>query len=105
MPVDVQCRVGDSDAAVGLGRIVIVTFVLEYSLVGKNCETVGKTARNEELTVIVFSQFDCDMAAIGRRTYAYIDCHVKDSSADTSDKFSLSVGGTLEMQSAHYSAC
>lgn len=105
MPVDVKCRVGNRDAAVGLGRIVIVAFVLEYSLVGKNCETVGKTARDEELTVVVFSQFDCDMAAIGRRTYAYVDSNVKDASADTSDKFSLSVRGTLEMQSAHYSAC
>lgn len=104
MPVDIQCGIGNGYAAVGLGRIVIVAFVLENGLVGKHCKTVGKTTGDEELTVVVFGQLDCDMTAIGRRAYADIDCHVKHASADTSYEFGLSVRGTLEMQSAHHAA-
>ena len=104
LPVDAERRVGNGDAAVGLGSIVVVTFVLEHGRGAEHRETVGETARNEELTVILGRQLHSHMAAISGRTLADVYGNVEHTTHHAAHKLCLSEGGTLEMQSAHHPA-
>lgn len=104
LPVDAERRVGNGDAAVGLRGIVVVTFVLEHCRGAEHRETVGETAGNEELAVILGRQFHRHMAAISGRTLADVNCNVEHTTHHAAHKFGLSEWGTLEMQSAHHSA-
>ena len=45
--------------------IEVITLVLEDGGLGEDGEAVGKTLRNEELAMIVFSQFYSHMLAVG----------------------------------------
>ena len=62
LPVDAERRVGNGYASVGLGSIVVVAFVLEHGRGAEHRETVGESARNEELTVIFGREFHRHMA-------------------------------------------
>jgi len=105
LPVDAERRVGNGDAAVGLGSIVVVTFVLEHGCGAEHRETVGETARDEELAVILGRQLPRHMAAVGGRTLADVYGNVKHTPNHAAHKLGLCEGGTLEMQSAHHPAC
>ena len=104
LPVDAERRVGNGDAAVGLGSIVVVTFVLENGRGAEHRETVGEAARNEELAVILGRQLHSHMAAISGRTLADVYGNVEHTPNHAAHQFGLSEWGTLEMQSAHHSA-
>ena len=105
LPVDAEGFVGDRDAAVSLGSVVVVALVLEHGHVAQNGEAVGEPARHEELAVFILREFDGDMPAICRGTLADVDGHVEDTAADAAHELGLGVGGALEMESAHHSVC
>ena len=60
-PINAKRFILDIDAAIGLGMIELIALVLEDGGFGEHCEAMGKTARDEELTMIVFCQFHCHM--------------------------------------------
>lgn len=103
-PVDAQRGICYRDAAVGLRGVVVVAFILEHSDVAQNGESMGESAGYEELTVIVFRQFNGDMTAVCGRSLADVDGDIKHSALDTPHQLALGERGTLEMQSAHYTA-
>ena len=104
LPVDAEGFVGDREAAVSLGGVVVVALVLEHGHVAQNGEAVGEPARHEELSVVILREFDGDMPTICRGTLAEVDGHVEDASADTAHELGLGVGGLLEMEAAHHAA-
>lgn len=101
MPVDAERAVEYRDAAVGLGMVELIALVLEYGDVGEHGESVGETARDEELQMVVLGQLDGHMPAVGRRAFADVDGDVEDGTLDAAHEFGLCEGRTLEMQPAH----
>lgn len=104
LPVDAERRVGNGDASVGLRGIIVVAFVLEHGRGAEHRETVGETARNEELAVIFGRQLHSHMVAICGRTLADVYGHIEHTPNHAAHKLGLCEGWTLEMQSAHHSA-
>ena len=65
LPIDTEGIVKDADATIGFRMIEVITLVLEDGGLGEDGEAMGKTLRNEELTMIVLSQLYRYMLAIG----------------------------------------
>ena len=103
-PVDAERTVGNGDATVGLGMIVVVAFVLEYGCLAQYGESVGESAGHEELQMIFLRQLHGHMAPVGRRTLADVDGNVEHPAAHAAHEFALGEGRTLEMQAAHHAA-
>ena len=53
LPINAKSLVGYANAAVSLGVIEIVAFILENGFFAQHGKTMGKTLRNEKLTVII----------------------------------------------------
>ena len=104
LPVDAEGFVGDRDAAVSLGSVVVVALVLEHGHVAQDGEAVGEPARHEELAVVILREFDGDVLSVGRGALADVNGHVEDTAADAAHELGLGVGGSLEMESAHHAA-
>ena len=104
LPVDAEGFVGDREAAVSLGGVVVVALVLEHGHVAQNGEAVGEPARHEELSVVILREFDGDMPTICRGTLADVDGHVENTAADAAHELGLCVWRTLEVQAAHDAA-
>ena len=100
-PVDSEVRVVPCDGTLALRRIVVVAFVLEHSVFREDCKTVGESAGNKELTVVVFSEFHCHMLSVGRRAFPDVYRHIEDSAFDYTHKFGLSVRWFLKMETTH----
>ena len=49
VPINAKRLILDIDAAISLGMIELIAFVLEYSGFGENGEAVSKATRDEEL--------------------------------------------------------
>ena len=64
-PVDVEAFVEQRDAGVRCGCVEIVALVFEHGDVAEHGETVGESARNEELAVVFGREFDGHMC-VGR---------------------------------------
>ena len=77
VPVNAKGFIFDIDAAIGLRMIELVALVLEDGSFGENGKAMGKTTRDEELTMIVFCQFYCYMLAKCRRTLADVNGYVE----------------------------
>ena len=101
-PVDTERWIRDRDTAVGLRCIIVVALVLEYGDVGEYGETMGETARNEELQMVVLGKLYGDVLSVGRRTFAYVDGNIQHSAFDAADQFRLGERRQLKMKSAHY---
>ena len=76
-PVNAQRLVLDVDAAIGLGMVELVAFILKDSCVGEDGEAMGKTLRNEELSMVLFRQFHGYVLPECRRAFAYIYGHIE----------------------------
>lgn len=100
MPVDVQLRIVPGQSALALRIIEFVAFVLKHGLVAKDRESMCEPLRDKELKVVVLGEFDGIILAIGRGVLADVDSHIKDRSFDYPDKFALSEGRFLEMESS-----
>ena len=64
---------------------------------------MGKSPGNEELAMIIFGQFHCDMLSEGRRTLADIYCDIQHGTLDYSDEFRLCIRRFLKVQPAKHS--
>lgn len=57
-PIDAESRVEDTDAGVGFGVVELVALVLEDGRRAEYGEAVGKPFVDEELEVVVLTEFD-----------------------------------------------
>lgn len=63
---------------------------------------MGEATGYEELAVVVFGQFYGNMLAVGRGSFADVNCYVEDSTFDATDEFGLGVWHGLEMETSHH---
>ena len=101
-PINAEGVILDADATIVSRGVIVVALVLEDSCLRENGETVGKSTRDEELTMIVFCQFYCYMLAECRRAFTDINGYVEDCALDTAHEFALSIWHALIMQSSHH---
>lgn len=101
-PVDRQIGVVPGQRTFRLRGIEVVALVLEDHLIGQDAESVRKTARDEELAMILFGQFHGDMLAEGGRAAADVHRHIQHGTLDHADEFRLCMGRFLEMQPAEH---
>ena len=72
LPINTEAIIKDGDTSIGFRMIEVITLVLEDGGLGEDGEAVGKTLRNEELTMIVLCQLYRYMLAIGWRSLTRI---------------------------------
>ena len=99
-PVDAEVWVIPCDGPFALRCVIIIAFILEHSFFREHGESVCKAFRHEELAVVVFCKFDCYVLSVGRRAFADVDRHVKDTAFDDAYEFCLGVRRLLEMEAA-----
>ena len=63
---------------------------------------MGKALRDEELDMIVFSQFYSHMLAISWRSFTDIYCYIKHSAFYAAHQLALCIWWTLEVQTSHH---
>ena len=102
-PVDAEAAVQDADASVGLWGVEVVAFVLEDRCLAEDGKAVGETFGYEELAVVLFGEFDCNVLAVGGAALADVNRHIEDFAPDAPDEFALGVGRPLEVEPAHHS--
>ncbi len=62
---------------------------------------MSKALRDEELEMIIFSQFYGYMLAISRRAFANIYCYIEHSAFYAAYQLALGIWWTLEVQASH----
>ena len=77
LPINAQTVIEDADASVGLWGVEVITLVLEDYFICKNNKTMSETSRDEELTVIIFCKFNCDILTEGWRAFANINSDIE----------------------------
>jgi len=102
LPIDAEGGVIPGDTAFAIRGVVVITLVLEDGLLTEHSKAVGKTARNEELAVVLCTEFHSDMLAIGRGTLADIHRHIEHTALHTTHELALAVRGALVVQPAQY---
>lgn len=100
-PVDAEGVVEDADASVCLGVVELVTLVLEDGGLAEYGEAMGEALRDEELAMVVFSEFYGDVLTVGWGTFADVNGYIQDGAFDAANEFALGEGWALEMQTAH----
>ena len=101
-PVDAEALVQDGDAAVGLGMVELVALVLEDGGLAQYGEAVRKSFVDEELEVVVLTQFHGYVLPECGRTFADIDSHVQHATFDAAHQFGLCERRALIVQTAHH---
>ena len=101
-PVDRQRGVVPCDGALRFGSVVGVAFVLEERFVAQHGESVGESARNEQLAVVFARQFHGHVPAESRRAAADVHRHVEHAARDYAHEFRLRMGRQLEVEPAHH---
>ena len=104
-PVDGEGFVKDGDSVVCFRMVIVIAFVLEDGDITEDGEAVGKTSWDEELTVVVFGQFDCHVLSICGRAFANVYGYVKDCAFDAADELGLGEWRTLEVETSHHTVC
>ena len=99
-PVDGQFGVVPCQRTLGLRCIVVVALVLEDRFFREHRESVGESAGDEELTVILFGEFHGDVAAECGRTAPDVDRYIEHTTLDDTHQLRLGMGCFLEMQAA-----
>lgn len=102
LPIDAEGVILDTDATISLRMIELIAFVLEDSGLRENSEAMGKTTRDEKLTMIVFCQFHCHMLSECRLAFTDVNGYVKDCAFDATHEFALSIGHALIVQTTHH---
>ena len=82
--------------------IELVTLVLKDCHIAQHRKAMSKTFRDEELTMIIFCQFDSNMLAISRTALTDVYSHIKHCAFDTTDELALSERWSLKMQATHH---
>ncbi len=101
-PINRQRRVVPGDGSLMVGRIVFVAFVLENGPLAQRNETVGKTARNKELPMILSGQLHGHIPAERGRPYANIHGEIHHAPFDDAHQFALTARRQLVMQAAKH---
>ena len=81
--------------------VIIVAFVLEDGDIADDGETVCEASGDEELSMVIFGEFNGYVLSIGWRAFSDVNGYVKDCAFDTADKLGLSEGWALEVESTH----
>ena len=63
---------------------------------------MSKTLWNEELNMVVFCQFYCNMLTISRGSFTNIHGYIEDTAFYAADQLALSIWWALEVQASHY---
>lgn len=103
-PVNVETLVQKRDACIRLGGIIVVAFVLEHRFFGENGKAVRKTAGDKELEMVVFTQFHGNVLPKGGTALANVYGYIEDATAGATHEFTLRVGHSLIVQTAHHTA-
>ena len=77
LPVNTQIGIIPCNGTFALRCIEVVAFILEDHFVCQYAETVGKSAWNEELTVVFSREFHFYVLAESRRSATYINSYIK----------------------------
>lgn len=91
LPINTEAIIKDGDTSIGFRMIEVITLVLEDGGLGEDGEAVGKTLRNEELTMIVLCQLYRYMLAIGWRSLTNIYSYIKYSTLYAAYKLALGI--------------
>ena len=102
LPIYAKAVVQDADTTIGFLVIEVITLILEDGSLGEDGKAVGKSLRDEELTMIVFRKLYSYMLAIGWRSLADIYCYIKYSTLYAAYQFALGIRWALEVQATHY---
>ena len=79
-PIYSQVRIIPCNGSFTLRCIEVITLVLEYRFFREHHETVRKASRYEELSVVLFRQFDCNVSSESRRAAPYVYSHIQHAS-------------------------
>ena len=99
LPIYAETIIQDGDAAICLWVIEVIALVLEDCGLAED----SKATRDEELAMIILSQFYCYVLTICRRTLANIYCDIKYRALNTAYQLGLSIWWALEVQTTHHS--
>ncbi len=75
------------DSAVGFRVVIVVAFVLEHRNVAEDGKSVGESAGDEELAVIVLREFNGHVLAVGGRALADVDGYIEHTAFNATHKF------------------
>ena len=81
--------------------VEVVALVGENGLLAQYGESVGKSAGDEELALVLFAQFDGKPLTKGGTLFAQIDSYVEHTSDGAADQLSLAIRRTLEMEATY----
>ena len=97
-------RIVIANAGLGFGSIPVVHFISKYGNVRKDLETVGKAPWDEQLPLVLVTEFYHHVAAERRRRATQVDRHIDHPSAQHADQLGLRESAFLIMQTAQYAA-
>ena len=103
-PVNVETLVQKRDACIRLGGIIVVAFVLEHRFLGENGKAVRKTAGDKELEMVVLTEFHGNVLTKGGTALTNVYGNIEDATAGAAHEFTLRVGHSLIVQTAHHTA-
>ena len=103
-PVDVETLIQKRDACVRLRGIIVVAFVLKHRFFGENGKAVRKTAGDEELEMVVLTEFHSHVLTKGGTALANVYGCIEDATAGAAHEFALCVGHALIVQATHHTA-
>ncbi len=101
-PVDTQGGVVPGDGSLRRRVIVAVALVLEHRLFAQDGEPVRKTARDEQLPMVLSAEFTGHIPAKPGRAHADIDRNIQHPAAHHANQFSLDAASLLEVQAPHH---
>ena len=101
-PVDAEALVCYGDTVVCFRMVELIALILEDGSLTQYGETVSEAFRNEELTMILFCEFDGDVLPVSGRPFSDVDGYVEDGSPNASNELALREGWALEVQSSHH---
>lgn len=101
-PLDAQVGVVPCYGTFAFGGIEIVALVLEDGFGTEDGETVSKPLTDEELAMVIASEFYSNMLSISWGTLANVYCHIKNPPFHNAHEFALGKGRTLEMETTQH---
>ena len=96
-PVNADLRIVPADAAVCLGRVVVVRLVQKFHVIGERHEAVAEASGDEELLLIFLGELHGDPLLIRGAVMAEVYRHVEHRAAHTSHELRLRFVAPLEM--------
>ena len=102
LPVDAQGGVVPGDAAFAIRGVVVITLVQEDGFIAEHGKAMGEAAGNEELAVVLCTEFHGHMLPESGGAVADINRHIEHTALHTTHQLALAMRGTLVVQPAHH---